>query len=107
MDNQRSHILAKDANKNFYKHVKNFGRFEKPPQFDVRSLLPGKTDAKVSEALADYFICISREFDPLEHSNVPFTRQSDVPILECHDVAMRIKRFQNRSQWSQETFSPL
>ena len=29
MDNQRNHILAEDASRNFYKHVKNFTKYEK------------------------------------------------------------------------------
>ena len=38
MDTQRGHILAKDANRNFFRHVKTFSRLEKPRQFDVREL---------------------------------------------------------------------
>ena len=41
---QKSHILAEDANRNFYKHVKNFNTVEKPKEFDIRSLLPDKSD---------------------------------------------------------------
>ena len=36
-----------------------------PKEFDVRLLFPGKSDQEVSEALADYFNEVSREFDPL------------------------------------------
>ena len=54
-------MLAKDTNRNFFKHVKCFSRFEKPSLFDVRSLQPGDSDKVVSEKLADYFIQVSRE----------------------------------------------
>ena len=32
-DNQREHLLAEDANRNFYKHIRNFGKAEKPKMF--------------------------------------------------------------------------
>lgn len=73
---QKDHILAEDSNRNFYKHVKNFNTVEKPQEFDVRSLMPGKTDKKVSEVLAEYFNKISQEFDPcnLAKYRVPGTK---------------------------------
>ena len=73
MDNQRNHILAADANRNFYKHVKNFNKLEKPAVFDVRTLIPNKTDKAVAEDLAEFFIKVSREFEPLTLDQVPRT----------------------------------
>ena len=58
MDVQKGHILAEDANRNFFKHVKNFSRLEKPPQFDVRDLreFEGKEDEEIAEELAGFLI---------------------------------------------------
>lgn len=53
MDNQRIHLFADDANRNFFKHVKKFSKYEKPEIFDVRKLIADKTDQEeVSEHLA-------------------------------------------------------
>ena len=49
MDRQKTHLLLKDADRNFY-------RLEKPAQFDVRDLLPSKTNKETVEILAKYFI---------------------------------------------------
>ena len=93
MDNQRGHILAKDSNRNFYKHVKNFNKLEKPPIFEVRSLLPDKSDNDVAEELAEFFIRVSREFDPLTQDQIPTTYLVGLPILRKYEVASRIRRF--------------
>ena len=66
LDIQKDHILAEDVNCNFFKHVKQFSRFEKPKLFDFRMLLPGKGDEEVAEHLAAYFNRILEEFDPLK-----------------------------------------
>ena len=92
METQKSHILEGDANRNFYKHVKNFSRFERPQQFDVRSLLPGKTDSQVGEVLADYFIQVSREFDPLEPADIPCHKPTGGASLEKFEVAARLRK---------------
>ena len=42
MDNQREHLLADDANRNFYKHIKNFATFEKPEAFNYRESRKGR-----------------------------------------------------------------
>ena len=36
IDTQKSYILSKDGNRNFFRHVKSFSRLEKTHQFDVR-----------------------------------------------------------------------
>ena len=92
MNNQKEHLLASDANRNFFKHVKNFSKFEKPPQFDVRDLLPGKTDEQAAEELADYFITVSREFEPLQPSDIPVGRPGGGRVLERHEVSARLKK---------------
>ena len=93
MDNQREHILAKDASRNFYKHVRNFSSFERPTLFDVKTLLPDLTDEEAAQRLAEYFNAVSREFDPLSPDQIPVTRPSNHPALCVHEVAKRIKKF--------------
>ena len=94
MDTQRSHILEKDAGRNFFKHVKNFATFEKPTQFDVRSLFTdNKDDLKIAGNLADYFNQVSREFDPLSPDQIPLTKPGNIPRLKKFEVAKRIKLF--------------
>ena len=90
---QKEHILANDANRNFFKHVKNFSKFEKPKEFNVRDLMPGKSDSEVAESLADYFNKVSKEFDPLEPHQIPTTTEKSLPTLPCWEVAARLKRF--------------
>ena len=95
MDNQRAHILAEDADRNFFKHVKNFSQLERPPIFDVRDLpvFKGLEDDVVSERLADYFNRISSEFSPLQEDETPSTYSEGMPTLRVHEVAARIKKF--------------
>ena len=95
MDIQRGHILAEDANRNFFKHVKNFSRLERPPQFDVRDLecFKGCNDSEVAEELASFFNRISLEFNPLRAEDIPLTHSTGLPLLHKHEVAGRIRRF--------------
>ena len=37
-DTQKEHLLAEDANRNFFKHVRNFSKAEKPSLFDVKEI---------------------------------------------------------------------
>ena len=93
-DNQKDHLLAEDANRNFYKHVKNFGRAERPKLFDVRDLMPARlSDKQIAEELAEYFNRISNEFEPLMPGEIPCTRTKELPVLEQYEVAARIRRF--------------
>ena len=90
MNNQRDYLLADDANRNFFKHVKNFSKFEKSEQFDVRSILPNKSDKEVADALADYFIKVSREFSPLQPGEIPARKPSSGRRIPIHQVAARL-----------------
>ena len=95
MDVQKDHILAEDANRNFFKHVKNFSRLEKPHQFDVRDLesFKGKSDEEVAEDLAAFFNRVSMEFNPLRQEDIPRTHTAPLPRLHKHEVSARIRRF--------------
>ena len=80
-DKQKDRLLVEDANRNFYRHVKNLGTAERPRQFDVRDLMPEDySDQDTAEALADYFNRVSNEFDPLGPGDIPCTIAQSVRI---------------------------
>ena len=83
-DRQKDNLLAEDANRNFYEHVRNFAKAERPKLFDMREMLPdGQSDKQSAEDLASYFNRISNEFDPLGWGDVPCTR--DKELQELHE----------------------
>ena len=92
MDKQKEHLLADDAGRNFYKHVKNFSKFERPAQFNIATILPDKTDKERAELLADYFIKVSREFDPLQPEDIPAKKPPAGKSLSNFEVAARLKK---------------
>ena len=91
---QKDHLLAKDANRNFFKHVKNFSKFERPEQFDVRQMpqVEGKSEEETAELLADFFNKVSREFDPLQPADIPCSKPLGGRTLAKHEVAARWKK---------------
>ena len=93
MDIQRENLLGPDAARCFYKNVKNFSKFERPAQFDVRELLPGQSDIEAAESLADFFNAVSQEFEPLRPDQIPSTKPRGLPRLQEFEVSGRIKRF--------------
>ena len=48
MEVQKDYILAEDVDRNFFKHVRNFSRLERPPLFNVCNLdiFKGKDDGR-------------------------------------------------------------
>ena len=105
MDSQRDNLLGPNAARSFFKNVKNFASFECPKIFDVRELLPGKTDQESAECLAEYFNAVSLEFEPLSTDRFPRTKDRSLPILKDYKVAGRIKRLKKTTQWYQEMCS--
>ena len=94
IDTQKGHILADDANRNFFRHVKTFSRLEKHRQFDVRELYKvDTTDKEIAEDLSEYFVKVLREFDPLRPGETLMTREKGLPLLQNFEVASRIRRF--------------
>ena len=61
--------------------------------FDVRDLFPGWSDQVTAEEPAAYFNKISQEFDPLKASDMPITYNRGMPVLICHMVLKRVKKF--------------
>ena len=105
IENQKGYLLAEDANRNFYKHVKNFSKFERPQQFDVRMLLPGKSDFETAEVLADYFNKVSKEFDPLEPSDIPAAKPASGRQLACLRWQPGYVRCESLNQWYLGTYT--
>ena len=93
LNQQKQHILAEDANTNFFKHVCNFSRLEKPKMFQLKDLLPDKSDNEAAKCLADYSSCVSSKFDPLKPEEIPTTFNKSFPTLQCWEAAKKIKHF--------------
>ena len=93
LQSQRDCLLVEDARRNFFRNVKAFQAKERPRQFDVRSLFPGKSDAQVADSLAAFFNRISQEFQPLEPKDIPRTHDRDIPMLHPFQVEGRIRAF--------------
>ena len=92
-EHQKRGLLSNDASRVFFKNVKAYSSKERPPQFDVRTILPGLGDAEVAERLADHFNGISCEFQGLDPNEVPMTFSSPVQVLRPEQVALRLKQF--------------
>ena len=91
---QKKNLTGGKASRRFFKLVKNYGSHEKPSDFDVRTLYPGKEDKEVAEKLADHFNTISAEFDGLDQGGPP-TGDDNVPLpqLTTDQVATRQRIF--------------
>ena len=90
---QKQHVLADDANRSFFKTVRSFQSGEKPKDFDVRTLFPGRHDKVVAEELAEYFNKVSQEFSPLSPDQIPVGKPRNLPLLSTHKVAGRVRHF--------------
>ena len=92
-EHQKRELLRGDASRVFFKNVKAYSSKERPPQFDVRTILPGLNDTQVAEKLAEHFNGISCEFEGLDPADIPATFSSPVQILTIEQVAARLKQF--------------
>ena len=88
---QRDKLLSGDAEKHFYKNVKEFKSAEKPAQFSVTDILPEKPESEVAEAAASFFNQISNEFSPLRPEHVPTTHHRSLPRLSPEEVAKQLR----------------
>ena len=70
-----------EADKQFFRNVRAYNSAERPKQFDVRSLRPGKSDIETATEVAHYFNRISAEFQPLEPADIPATYHRQLPLL--------------------------
>ena len=53
----------------------------------------GQSEEEIAEDLAEYFVAVSREFDPLEPDQIPAAQERGLPVLQNFEVASRIRRF--------------
>ena len=91
---QKRNLTSGDASRKFFKQVWTYSSREKPPDFDVRDLFPGKPDLEVAENLADHFNSISSEFDGLNPGGPPVGDDNvPLPVLSVAQVATRMKLF--------------
>ena len=88
---QRDKFIGPQAHVSFFTNVKNFRSPEKPKDFDIRTLCPGKSDREVATEVADFFNTISREFEPLRTDQIPFTYHRDFPLLSEPEVEKMLK----------------
>ena len=65
---QKNNLTGEDTQRNFFKNVKTYKSAARPAQFDVRSLVEGKSDMEVADDLAVFFNKISDEFTGLQLS---------------------------------------
>ena len=92
LQTQREKFFGADATAQFFKNVKAFKAAEKPKSFDVRDLCPGLSDQQAADEVAEYFNRISREFEPLQPSEIPFTYPREIPRLTTAQVEDMIKK---------------
>ena len=81
LQNQRDKITGPAASAIFFKNVKAFKGVDKPKEFNICDLRPGKTEREVAEEAAAFFNQISDEFEPLEPRDIPATYHRDLPLL--------------------------
>ena len=91
LQNQRSKLTGPDASKNFFKNIRAFKGVDKPKEFNICDLRPGKPEGEVAEEAASFFNRISAEFEPLEPSDIPSTYHRDLPLLSPADVEKMLK----------------
>ena len=84
-------LTGPDASRAFYKHVKAYKSKERPAAFDPCDLYPGQEPQAVAENLAEHFNRISREFTGIEPDQVPDAPHVDLPVLDCAEVATRLR----------------
>ena len=90
---QKDALMAQDGERNFFKNVRSYQSYEREKPFNVADLFPGKGDQEVAEILAEHFNAISREFQPLQASEIPVTKDRRLPTLLPYQVAGRIRAF--------------
>ena len=83
----KEEAIACKNSKGYYKAVKKLSCNDAPEPFNLRLLLPGKTDTEVCEEVATYFNGISDEFEPLD-GPVDGPRK-DPP--EMHRIAAKLR----------------
>ena len=87
---QRDKLTGPQASRNFHQNVKAYNSVEKPKQFNIKSLLPDRSDQQAAEE--DYFNRTSSEFQPLQPDHIPSTYDRPMALLSPGDVTLLLKR---------------
>ena len=91
LQNQREKIVGSSASANFFKNVRAFKSVDKPKDFNICDIRPGKSEREVAEEAAAFFNKISAEFEPLEPKDIPSTYHRELPLLSPADVEKMLK----------------
>ena len=86
LERQRDKFSGPDAARNFFRNVKAYKSAEKPKEFSIQSLRPNNTEAETAAEAAAFFNRISKEFTPLEPSDIPTTYHRDIAPLSPANV---------------------
>ena len=92
VETKKKNLTGPDASRFFFKHVKAFKSKEKPPDFNVSDLFPGKSEEEISELLATHFGKISNEFNGIEDDRIPTSYDSPIRPLSVSDVELQLRR---------------
>ena len=86
LQNQREKVTNPKTSAQFFKNVKAFKGADRPKDFNIRELRPGKSDQEIADEVAAFFNRISDEFQPLQPDQVPTTYTRDLPLLSPAQV---------------------
>ena len=86
LKSQRDKLLGPTATTNFFKNVRAFKSADRPKQFNIRELRPGRSDMEIATEAAAFFNRISSEFEELNPNQIPFTYHRDLPLLSPAQV---------------------
>ena len=89
---QEENLTKPEAEKQFFRNVKNFKTADRVKAFDIKDMLPNCTDAEAAEKAACYFNEISHEFSPLQPHEVPTTYDKHIPYLSINQVESRLRK---------------
>lgn len=93
-DKQKEKLLTDDRDRVFFKQTKNYLSKQRPKPFDMLDMFPDRRENDVAEHLASHFNTISNKFSPLNHkTDVPTSWSRPLPVLQPHEVAIRLKKF--------------
>ena len=90
---QRKNLTSGQSARKFHKLVKAYSSREKPPDFDIRDIYPGKQNQDIAEELANHFNRISSEFEGLDSSKLPPLDNVQLPVLTHSEVSKRLRDF--------------
>ena len=86
LKNQRDKITDPKTSAQFFKNVKAFQGADRPQEFNIRDIRPGKQDDEIAFEAANFFNRISSEFSPLQPHQIPATYHRDLPLLSPAEV---------------------